>query len=350
LKIGLEVHAAVHVDVVVHFEKHLVRLHAGRLVRQRQPERPLYTLDGGEPVAHADIGEQDSEAVLRPRVPDAMIEECGEILMRILGVVRIVMDKAGERDETVVIARTMADEHLVGQGPGLKIPRTRPHGEARHAGGGQGVGEILIGRRRVVAKAELVMAGQLVRTQARQPSGLDRYVDAGVLRRVEPEAGAEELVAVKALVHLVEAALEVGVGGRTHEAAHRPGRVGIGTVSDVAARQRFRIAAQRVVHETAIERRTGEVVLDIHPAEREVKPAVVDRLLRVDGDEMEGDVASRPIDLLHRQQIVAEGAADVGARAVDDDRMGRETGDAGEPLPIDIGREADLAGEAGSAG
>jgi hypothetical protein len=29
--------------------------------------------------------------------------------------------------------------------------------------------------------------------------------------------------------------------------------------------------------------------------------------------------------------------------------MGRETGDAGEPLPIDIGREADLAGEAGSA-
>ena len=63
---------------------------------------------------------------------------------------------------------------------------------------------------------------------------------------------------------------------------------------------------------------------------------------------MQHDVAARAIDLLNRQQIVAEHPAVAAAGAVDDDDVGRQPGDAGEALPVDVVLEADLVGEGGA--
>jgi hypothetical protein len=77
-------------------------------------------------------------------------------------------------------------------------------------------------------------------------------------------------------------------------------------VSDVASGEGFGIAAQGIVHEAATERGAGAVVFDVHSAQFDIEPTVVQGFLGIGGNEMNGDVAARTVNLLHRQQIFAK--------------------------------------------
>ena len=116
---------------------------------------------------------------------------------------------------------------------------------------------------------------------------------------------AESALAVEVLVHLIDAGHDIGIRRRAHADPAGPDAVGKGAVPDIAARQGLRIAAQVVVHVVAVERRTGEIVLDIHSPDGNVQP-VEQRLLGIGRDEMHRHVAAGAVDFLHRRDIVAE--------------------------------------------
>ena len=150
------------------------------------------------------------------------------------------------------------------------------------------------------------MAGQLIVAQFGFPAEFDRQVDAAILRIVEFEATAEIGIAIGALIDFVHPGFRVDGADRPNPHAQRPGGVRIGGVADIAARQRLWITAQHVVHEIAVQRRTGEIAFHVHAADGDIQPAVEQSFLRIDRNQVHGDIAARPIDFLHRQKTVAE--------------------------------------------
>ena len=214
-------------------------------------------------------------------------------------------------------------------------------GRHGHSGtGGQGAGKALEAGG-VVAEANHVVAEHLILAQLRFIAELDRYIHAAIARHAEFEATAVRL-AVEILVHFIDAGRDVCIRRRAHANPARPHCVREGTVADIATRQRFRVAAQGVVHVVAVEWRTGEVVLHVHPTSRDVQPVAEHCLLGVGRDEVHRHVSARTKNLLDRTDIVAEQVAVVGARTVDKDDMGGQPGDSGQALPIDIGQERQL--------
>jgi hypothetical protein len=91
--------------------------------------------------------------------------------------------------------------------------------------------------------------------------------------------------------------------------------------------------------------RGREIRTDRPVADREIEAIVEQFLFHIEVDEVDAHVESGAVDFLRLADPVADVVrADVSSRAVDCDEMRVESGDAGEFLPVDVGRDGDLVG------